>query len=151
MSVRQHQSCTSLTYSPYTRACSTWLDVGKWSHIYKNLGFLFYDGLDKDLLMTSIAKTLEDRLNKAHSKKTSLIGWVVIINHLSLGTLWFMLCLWIGDPEVLKAIEKVIFQFLWVEQLFFARHRVDFLMVTLPKHQGGLGLLFLSDKECSHF
>lgn len=82
-------------------------------------------------MLASITKTLEDRLNKARFRQTSLIGEVIIINHLILGALWFMLCLWIGDPKALKAIEQMILQFLWAGKLFSTRHTVDFLMITL--------------------
>lgn len=97
-------------------------------------------------MVDSITKTLEDRLAKSRAKKTSLIARVIVINHLILGVLWFMLCLWIGDLEALKAIEKEIFKFLWAGQLLFARHHVDFLTITLPKDRGGLGLLLLFDQ-----
>lgn len=89
-------------------------------------------------MVEQLTKTIDERLAYAKQKKLSLMARVVIINHWILGAIWFILSLWVGDKEQLKAIETCITKFLWADQKETARHRVDADTITHPKSKGGL-------------
>lgn len=71
---------------------------------------------------------------------------MVIINHWIMGALWFILTIWIGDPSHLKIIEGIIIKFLWAGQSDSAKHWVDVATVMLPKDQGGLGVISVTNQ-----
>lgn len=64
-------------------------------------------------MVEQLTKILDDRLATTKKKKLLFMARVVIINHWILGTIWFILALWVGCSQQLKVVQTTIIKFLW--------------------------------------
>lgn len=66
---------------------------------------------------------------------------VLTINHLLMGSLWYLLTLWCGSDRDLHVHKMALIDFLWAGQDSSARHRINFRTLALNKKEGGVGLI----------
>lgn len=115
----------------------------------KILGLHIGKGISPQLMCSYLSQTLENRLTRARRNPLSLMARVTIANNLIMGSLWFMLQLWVGDEKQLKIWEKCICEFIWDGKEGKYRPRVAFELICLPKSRGGLGLIHLSKQTAA--
>lgn len=94
-------------------------------------------------MVQQLSDILDDRLRIVKGKAFSLAARLQVINHIIVAALWYILNLWTGNAEELRALEKKIVHDLWVGDMETARHRVKLNIVELPKDRGGIGLISL--------
>ena len=76
------------------------------------------------------------------SKRLTWAGRIVIVNHVLLSTMWHATSCWIFVRSTVGQIQRLIRNFLWSGgEGAFARAKVAWSTLTLPKSKGGLGLI----------
>lgn len=85
---------------------------------------------------------LESKLSKLRHCCLTLAARVVVANGLVLSCLWFLLMMWAGKVQFLKKLQGLVDNFIWT-----GRSRVTRLVTTLPKSEGGLGLISIIDQH----
>jgi hypothetical protein len=107
----------------------------------KMLGIPMAQSVSEVDVFSELNRRLEERLAKGRYKFTSLIGRVVIANHLILSSLWYLLTLWSGNPKELEQMQAQILRFVWGGEDKQTRNRVDKATIFRSKAEGGLGLI----------
>ena len=73
--------------------------------------------------------------------KLSLVGRVVICNHVLLFILWFFITVWRGSNKTLSKIRGAIRNYLWSGKEQLTRTKISWRECCLKKKCGGLGLV----------
>ena len=107
----------------------------------KLLGVPIAQGISEEVMIKHLYTKLKARLTKARFKHLTLIGRVVIANHLVSSSLLYLLTLWAGNRGELHKLQTIITRFVWGGQDQRVQHRVSLEMITKPKEEGGLGLI----------
>lgn len=79
---------------------------------------------------------LEGRIAKLKTRQLALAARITVANSLLLGSLRYLIVIWAGKRIFLSKLQKVIDGFIWA-----GRSRVARAMVSLPKEDGGLGII----------
>lgn len=85
---------------------------------------------------------IEQRLLKLPDCLLNLGARVTIANSMILGCVWYLLLMWAGNDTFLSKLQRMVEQFVWA-----GRNRVFRDVVSLPKWEGGLGLINIKDQH----
>lgn len=107
----------------------------------KLLDYHIGEEISPELTKTQLKTALNLKLKKVSSFPGTLMARVLYINHMLLGSLWYLLTLWTGDQAYLLELERSILNFLWAGSDTKTRNRVDKATVYLSKAKGGLGVI----------
>ena len=76
------------------------------------------------------------------TKSLSFAGRVIVVNQVLLSTMWYVTSCWIFVKSAIGKIQRLIRNFLWSGgDGSFARAKVAWSTLILPKSKGGLGLI----------
>ena len=72
----------------------------------------------------------------------SLVGKIIVANHVLLSTLWHVVSVWTFDKHAIRIVKACIKGFLWARnRKENAAAKVSWSTLILPKSSGGLGLI----------
>ena len=70
----------------------------------------------------------------------SLVGWIIVANHVLLSTMWHAVSVWMFDRHAIGIVKACIRGFLWAgNRKDNATAKVSWSTLILPKSKGGLG------------
>lgn len=111
-------------------------------HYSKLSGFVFgAGGIEQVALLQQIKEILNKAMKRAKMRPHSFMARVLAVNHLMMGSLWYLLTLWSGTDKELHEVQMLLINFLWAGQDILASHRINCRLLALPKSEGGVGLI----------
>lgn len=109
----------------------------------KYLGIYMVDQISSTITKEQLFIKIDKCLEKASRHQLSLTGRIIVANHIIQATLWYLLAIWVGDDEDIRQVEQTIKHYIWTQNKS-TRHKVNFDTITLPKKEGGLGLISIA-------
>lgn len=111
----------------------------------KLLRFPFGVGISAEQVLEQIITKFEARPAGMKLHQLSFMARVTYINHLVMGSMWFLLSLWPGNDQALHRIIRVIMKALWEGKM----ERVDYDTLIKSKADEGVALLDFQAQVCS--
>lgn len=105
------------------------------------LGFPVASDFSVERMEAQIQGRVETSIAKLQQRHLSLAGRVTAANCLILGTIWYLITLWAGDLGFLAKLQKAVDAYVWP-----GKSRVNSKATTQEKHQGGLGLILITEQ-----
>ena len=110
----------------------------------KYLGFLVGVETPKNQQLEHVKDKIRKKLRLWASGKLSLIGRVVVVNHILLATMWHSVACWMLDKACIKNIKAMVRGFLWSgRDNEMALAKVAWICLMKAKNNGGIGLVDL--------
>lgn len=95
-----------------------------------------------EVIEAHLLSKLEQKLLKFKNCHLTLAARIMVANCLIQSCLWYMLYMWAGDSKFLALLQRKVDLFIWG-----GRSRVSKAVASLPKSEGGIGLICIADQH----
>lgn len=123
---------------------SFWLLTWTWeedANATKLLGFPTSSNFSTDQMEQQIQLKISTSIGKLQHRQLSLAGRVVAVNSLILGSIWYLLTLWVGDLAFVAKLHRTLDSFVWAGRAIVNRNTT-----TQSRANGGLGLMLIIEQ-----